>query len=354
MKPLRILHVDSGTSWRGGQRQALLLALGMREAGHEPLLIGPPDSPLVTRARAAGLAVAVVRMRGDWDVPAARRIRARLRTWRADVVHAHDARAHAVSLIALIGQPETPLIVSRRVPFTPKSVRIKYGGRVTRFIAVSRAVRDAMVASGIASSRIDVVHSGVAPLADPFPVRDWRAELGWPADAVICGIVGAMTAEKGVDMLSEIARKVPTELAKRTRIVLIGPGASGATMIGPITAHAAGFVEQIGAAIAGLDMLWHPSKAEGLGTSVIDSMSLGVPPIAFATGGLPEVIEQWESGVLVRPGDVAEFANSAARLIEDAAVRSRLAAGARERAKSFTAASMIEQTELVYYSVLKP
>lgn len=352
MKPLRILHIDSGTSWRGGQRQVLLLALGLREAGHEPLLIGPPDSPLVTRARAAGLAVATVRMRGDWDVAAAKRIRARLRTWRADIVHAHDARSHAIALIALIGQPATPLIVTRRVPFSPKAVRIKYGGRVTRFIAVSRAVRDAMVASGISQSRIDVVHSGVAPLAGSSAARDWRSELGWPAEAVICGIIGAMTAEKGIDMLAEIARQIPVASAKRARLVLLGPGAAGTMMIGPITAHAAGFVEEIGAAIAGLDVLWHPSRAEGLGTSVIDAMSLGVPPIAFATGGLPELIEQGASGVLVRPGDTASFASAASRLIDDSQERSRLAEGARTRARSFTAASTTERTELVYHSVL--
>lgn len=352
VRPLRILHVDSGTSWRGGQRQALLLALGLRQAGHEPLLIGPPDSPLVTRARAAGLAVATVRMRGDWDVAAAKRIRARLRTWRADIIHAHDARSHAVSLLALIGQPATPLIVTRRVPFAPKAVRIKYGGRVTRFIAISRAVRDAMVARGIAADRIDVVHSGVAPLAGSSPARDWRSELGWPADAVVCGIVGAMTIEKGIDMLAEIARQLPVESAKKARLVLLGPGAEGTRMIGPITAHAAGFVDDIGPAIAGLDVLWHPSRAEGLGTSVIDAMTLGVPPIAFATGGLPEVIAQGSSGMLVNLGDTASFAAAAARLIDDPIERALLAEGARTRAKSFTAASMIERTELVYQSVL--
>lgn len=352
MKRLRILHIDSGTTWRGGQRQALLLALGLREGGHEPLLIGQPDSILVARARAAGLAVASVRMRGDWDVAAAKKIRARLRAWRADIVHAHDARSHAIALMALIGQSATPLIVTRRVPFLPKAVRIKYGGRVTRFIAVSRAVRDAMVASGISQSRIDVVHSGVAPLAGSSPARDWRAELGWPADAVICGLVGAMTVEKGVDLLAEIARQIPVESAKHARLVLLGPGAAGMTMIGPLTAHAAGFIEEIGAAIAGLDVLWHPSRAEGLGTSVIDAMILGVPPIAFATGGLPEVIAQETSGLLVRPGDTASFATAAARLIDDSELRSRLAEGAQSRARLFTAISMTERTEAVYESVL--
>ncbi|HZK78152.1 MAG TPA: glycosyltransferase, partial [Gemmatimonadaceae bacterium] len=116
MKRQRVLHLDSGQTWRGGQRQVLLLALGLRDRGHEPLLIGAPDSPLVKRAQAAGLAVAAIPMIADWDLRAARRIRARMKAWRADVVHAHDARSHALALLALLGS-RTPLVVTRRVVF---------------------------------------------------------------------------------------------------------------------------------------------------------------------------------------------------------------------------------------------
>lgn len=352
MKRLRVLHIDSGTSWRGGQRQVLLLALGLRERGHEPLLIGPPDSPLVVRARAAGLAVATVRMRGDWDVAAARRIRSRMRAWSADVVHAHDARAHAVALIALLGTRDKPLVVTRRVPFAPKSVRMKYGERVSCFIAISSAVRDAMVASGIPGRRIEVVHSGVELGGGHTEAHDWRSELGWPRETVVCGVVGAMTVEKGVDSLAAIARLLRPEVVRRTRVVLAGGTSCGPMMIGPVAAHSAGFVTGILAAIAGFDVLWHPSRAEGLGTSVIDAMALGVPPVAFAVGGLPEVIESDVSGLLVPAGDMASFAVAAGRLVDDPSLRARLAEGARNRAGSFGAAVMTERTESVYYRVL--
>jgi hypothetical protein len=108
---LRVLHLDSGREWRGGQRQVYLLARGQRELGHEPVVIGPPDAPLVSRLRSVGVTAAEVRMRGDWDVAAASRVRAALRTWNADVIHAHDAHAHAIALAALIGRRSVPLIV---------------------------------------------------------------------------------------------------------------------------------------------------------------------------------------------------------------------------------------------------
>ncbi|HUQ83702.1 MAG TPA: glycosyltransferase family 4 protein, partial [Gemmatimonadaceae bacterium] len=271
-QPLRVLHLDSGREWRGGQRQVYLLARGQREQGHEPLVIAAPDAPLIRRLRSAGIAAAAVRMRGDWDLAAARRVRAVLRTWNADVVHAHDARAHAIALAALIGRRSLPLVVTRRVPFVPRG-RLKYGKRVARFIAISSAVRDALVAGSVDPSRIDLVYSGV-PRPTVTRARDWRAECRWPADSVICGIVGAMTAEKGVATLEDIGRRLSDATRARIRLVMLGGQSAGSQPVGGIDAFRAGFVDEIHAAMAGLEVLLHPSSAEGLGTAVIDAMSL--------------------------------------------------------------------------------
>ena len=105
--------------------------------------------------------------------------------------------------------------------------------------------------------------------------------------------------------------------------------------------------------MAGLDILLHPSRAEGLGTSVLDAMALGKPPVAFATGGLPEVIEDGLSGLLVPPFDTSRFASALATLVRDADLRHRLGQGAKERAKSFDSREMTKGTELVYNRVLQ-
>jgi len=348
--PLRILHLDSGREWRGGQRQVYLLARGQREQGHEPLVIAAPDAPLIRRLRSAGIAVAAVRMRGDWDLAAARRVRAVLRTWNADLVHAHDARAHAIALAALIGRRNLPLVVTRRVPFVPRG-RLKYGRRVARFIAISHAVRDALVSGGVDSSRIDLVYSGV-PRPQVIRPRDWRAECRWPADSVVCGLVGAMTAEKGVATLNEIGSLLPEVTRARARLVLLGGHAAGSQLVGGINAFRAGFVDEIHAAMAGLDILLHPSSAEGLGTAVIDAMAIGVPPIAFRVGGLPELIQDEHSGILVPPGDTAAFAAAMDRLVRDAGLRRALAAAGPERAAEFSVERMVRGTQSVYDAIL--
>jgi glycosyltransferase involved in cell wall biosynthesis len=133
--------------------------------------------------------------------------------------------------------------------------------------------------------------------------------------------------------------------------VLLGGKGKGGTSVSGVESFDAGFVEEIHDAMAGLDVLWHPAKSEGLGTSVIDAMALGIPPIAFSVGGLPEVIEDHKSGILITPGDVQAFMRAAAELITDDALRARLGEGARIRAKEFGVDRMIQRTAEVYHRV---
>ncbi len=346
---MRILHLDSGRHWRGGQRQVFLLAAAQRERGGEPLVVAAPHSPLAGRLKTLGIASAAVSMRADYDVIAMRRVRRIISRWCPDIVHAHDARAHAIALGALVGA-SVPLIVTRRVPFVPKG-RIKYGTRVAHFIAISHAVGDALQAGGVAPERRTVVYSGVpAPAAGV--ARDWRQEAGWPSDVLLCGVVGAMTAEKGVEQLQGIARLLPAEVRDRVRLVLLGGSAVGPDSFGGVAAYRAGFVDAIHNAMAGLDMLWHPSGAEGLGTAVIDAMALGVPPVAFATGGLAELVQSEVSGLLAPPGDTSAFAREVVRMATDAALRARLADGGRARAAQFGVDRMVNGTATVYEAVL--
>lgn len=349
--PLRILHLDAGREWRGGQRQVMLLANGLRDRGVEPLVVSAPNSPLIHRLHDRGIAASAIAMRSDWDLGAARRLRVLMRTWRPDIVHAHDARSHAIALLALFRRPSIPLIVTRRVAFEPKHGRLKYGKRVRRFIAISKAVRDALERGGVAPSRVSVVYSGV-PAPPASPPRDWRSECAWPADTVICGVVGAMTAEKGIDRLAAIARELPAELRARTRLLLLGGRRVGKESLGGVETFFAGFVDAVQPAMAGLDMLWHPSSSEGLGTVVIDAMALRVPPIAFAVGGLVELIEPDKTGLLVPRDDNARFAQAAARLISDSALRRQLGDAGPDRARMFEVSRMVDGTLAVYREVL--
>ncbi|HUF26887.1 MAG TPA: glycosyltransferase [Gemmatimonadaceae bacterium] len=348
---MRVLHLDTGREWRGGQRQLFLLAQGMRERGHEPLVIAPPGSPLAERLRSRGLAVATVGMRGAWDLPAARRIRSLLRTWSPEIVHAHDARAHALALAALTGRPAPPLVVTRRAPAKPTQLGIQLGRRVSRYIALSRAVRAALIDGGIDAEEIDVIPPGVTIL-DGVPPRDWRDECGWPAGTVVCGVVGSLTSDQGGEMLARIAGRLPEPVRARARLVLLGGRGAGHRVIGGIDSFHAGHVGDGTAALSGLDLLWHASSSQGLGTAALDAMALGVPTIAYDLGSVSEIIEHDRSGVLVPPDDPRAFAAAAARFIRDDRRRRILAAGATARAAAFDAGRMVDRIHHVYQSLI--
>jgi L-malate glycosyltransferase len=326
-----------------------LLAMSLRARGREPLVVGVGGSPLLDRLQRAGIATASIPMRSDWDLRSAKRLRSIVRAWHPDIVHAHDARAHATSLIALAGD-STPLVVTRRVTFPLKSVRVKYGLRVTRFIAISSAVKNAMVRSGVDAQRIDVVHSGL-PAPGALSPRDWRKELGWPRDTVIAGVVGAMTPEKGMEALRHIGSWLTEEALRRTRVVLLGGTARGPIKLGALRGYRAGFVTDVHDAMAGLDVLWHPATEEGLGTVLIDALALRLPPIAFDVGGVGEIIENGKNGLLVPLSDTREFASAHESLLESAS-RARLAEDGPRRAALFSVDAMTEGVERVYQGIL--
>ena len=344
--PPRILHVDSGGEWRGGQRQLLLLARSLRDRGYEPLVVAAPGSPLVQRLRRAGLATSAIPIRGDWDLVAARRIRALARTWNAEVVHAHDARAHALSLIALLDRPHVPLVVTRRISQPARGIRRQYVTRVARFIAASRTVRDALVRSGVDPDRIDVIHPGV-----PRPVvrdaRNWRSECRWPRDSVVCGVIGATTGV-GLETVTAIAERLSAPARRRVRLLLFGGQASGPEGLAGVETFRAGFVDEIHPALAGVDLLLHLPMADSLGTAVIDAMALGVPPLAFAVSGLPELIDAGRTGVVVPRGDVDALAAAMDRLVLSASARRELADAGPPHAARFSVEAMADAVERSY------
>jgi glycosyltransferase involved in cell wall biosynthesis len=117
-----------------------------------------------------------------------------------------------------------------------------------------------------------------------------------------------MTAEKGVATLAAIGSHLPDATRATARLVLLGGQAAGSQPIGGIDAFRAGFVDEIHAAMAGLDILLHPSSAEGLGTAVIDAMAIGVPPSRSESGDCPSSSRMSARGSWSPPATTGAFA----------------------------------------------
>jgi glycosyltransferase involved in cell wall biosynthesis len=111
----------------------------------------------------------------------------------------------------------------------------------------------------------------------------------------------------------------------------------------------AGFRPDAIGLMKGLDLFVMSSVTEGLGSAAIEAMACGRPVVATRAGGLPEVVEDGVSGLLVPPADDRALADAIVRVLRDPALASRLAAGARARVESaFSVEMMVEGTLRAY------
>lgn len=341
----------------------MYLVAGLKALGHEAVVACQPGSPLAARARAAGLQVAEVRMRGEADFRAVLALRRIIRSGRFHIVHMHTSHAHALGCAAAALARQGRTVVSRRVDFPVAGNLVsgfKYRHGVDRFIAISQAVRQVLIAGGVEPRKVAVVHSGIdLSRFNSVPPGRLRDEFALPPDALIIGNVAALVDHKGQRYLLEAMPAVLAEEPK-ARLFIVGDGElrgvleAQARELG--VAHAVtftGFRTDVPQWLALMDVFVMPSHLEGLCTSVLDALAMRRPVVAAAAGGLPEIIRHEETGLLVPPKDPPALAAAILRLLRERELGRRLAeAGRRLVEQEFSAQSMVDGTLRVYQEVL--
>jgi L-malate glycosyltransferase len=358
------LHIDTARMWRGGQNQVLLTVNGLRAMGQRASLIAHPDGELRRRA-AEGLDLIPIAPRTEMDLAAAWRLSRVVKRLRPDVVHAHDAHGTAMASLGLsLGSP-TPapaLIVSRRVDFHLKRnsfSRWKHR-QVDVFIAASEAIRKMLVADGVPGERVITVHEGIdlehVLAAPPVNVH----EAFWlPHRAPVVGNVAALVPHKGHRHLIEAAHLVVREMPD-TRFLILGEGELREQLERQIRDHhlekhvlLPGFRTDVIGCIKGFDLFVMSSVTEGLGTSLLDAMACSRASVATRAGGIPELVQDGRTGVLVEPRDHAAMAREIVRLLRDDGLRRQMGEAARTRvAEKFTVERMVAETAAVYERVV--
>jgi glycosyltransferase involved in cell wall biosynthesis len=357
---LRVLMVDSEPEWRGGQGQVVLLMKGLREHGVDVSLAAPPDSPLFRRAADLAIRRHAWRPRAlfPFGVIDLRRI---LTSHAYDIVHAHASHAHSGAAAARMRiWPQPKLVVSRRVNVAVKSgpaARWKYRRAVDAYIAISESVRTALVAGGVDAASVFVVPSGID--LDKFAAirdtADTRREFGFPPDAPLVGTVGALTAEKAPGDFITAARRVLAERAD-ARFLVVGDGPLRGELERAASAFGiservtfTGFRADALDLLAMLDVFVMCSLSEGLGTSILDAQAAGVPVVATRTGGIPEIVEDGVSGVLVSPRSPQLLGAAIVRMLIDGALRDSCRNAARERIGGYDYRNTVYKTLDVYH-----
>jgi len=366
---VKVLHINTERTWRGGEQQVLYLMRGLDKRGVDQELLCRPDSAIAQRAREAGLTVWERPLRGELDLPAAMAIKSAIREKGFDVVHMHTSHAHTLGVIGsvLVGKDRPVTVVSRRVDFSIHKRRfslsgIKYSKGVDRILCVSEAIRRVLLEDGLSPDALGVVHSGVDLLRFenlPDNVADLREELRIPTDAPWIGNVAHCADHKGQRYLVAAAPAL-LERHPNARITIVGDGEllpelkSQALELGVADSVTfPGFRTDVVELLGAFDVFCFPSHLEGLGTSVLDAMGMRLPIVATTAGGIPEMIDSGTHGLLVPPKDPAALTDALAWMLEHKDEAATMAAAGRARLEAeFTVEATVEKTLVEYEALL--
>lgn len=350
---MRILHLDGGHEWAGGQNQVRLLMRELAKRGVEQVCACPHDSALAERLRAENLPVRAIRWSGGADPRAIVSVAGMARQF--DVVHCHDA--HALQIAWLPTRlARAKLVAARRVHFKTSAAK---WNRADAVIAISGVVEKALLQSGVAAHRIHRIPSGidvseVSCLPPLVPSLRERLQLG--ADACLIASIGQLAEYKGQNIIPFAAARVPD-----AHWAIIGDGPLRASIEHSIRelqlegrVHLTGRIEDARRVLRELQLFVFTSPDEPLGTSIFDALAADVPVIAANAAGAAEILAPVQAQTdltLYPPGDVDALASLIAR-VKAGSHRAELLAAQRARLRDFTIENTAQKTLALYAELL--
>jgi len=367
---VRIIQLSSMESFYGGEAHLDSLARGLRDRGHDVCCVVRPHSQLQGVLAKHGMEIRTLPL-GDWYDPwSVKGLSDLVKDWGCEILHTHLPRDYYLAAAATTGS-QVVNVGTRHLlhPISVALLKRPFLGRFSSFIAVSEAVRNGILKSGVLGPEIlSVIYNGieteVLPVLDETKVQDLRALCGSDPEDLVVGFVGRLCPSKGTDTLIKAMSKLQ-ERGPKVCLCLIGEETSGSGYRDQLVemVNRLGLADRVGFAgyIAGasqfstaFDIQVVPSVAEPFGLVTLEAMRAGVPVVVTNTGGSPEVMRDGVEGFLFEPGDEVGLAHGLDRLLESPERRLEMGRRGRQRVlESFSRSGMIRQTEEVYWRALQ-
>jgi glycosyltransferase involved in cell wall biosynthesis len=357
--PLSIGHVDTGLELRGGQRQLLLLAHGLRTRGHSQLIVCPEASELYRRATSNGFQALGLPQDDFRHIKGIRQLRKRQHQDGLMLLHAHDGVGQTVAWLGSLGM-HVRRVATRRVTYLPRrrlDYRLKYKYTCHAVIAVSQFIGRILEDTGVPHEMINVIRDGIeVPARIPDAASRQAARARWRLGETefVIGHLGGISAEKGQDLAVQ-ALEILADRLPNAKLVLGGNISAEDLATSRLAAAVAsgqvllaGYQENLFDFFAGLNVYIMPSRSEGLGSAALMAMAHGLTVIATRVGGLPEIVEEGKTGWLVAPESPEALAQAIAAAAANPAQLKKLGNNARLRSKQFSADIMVDWTEALY------
>jgi len=347
---MKILHIDTGKEWRGGQRQAFFLHEGLLESGVDSVLVCNELGQLCKKDTPG---IFPVSFKGEADLGFLSELKAIIKHERPDIVHTHDAHALTPALFASVTTSGFKLINTRRVDFSINKgfiSRKKYNNaKVNRVVAISEAIKDILVVDGVKPEKVPVIYSGVRfPKSINFlKVLEIKEKYGITGNEFILGNVANFADHKDHYTLLR-AFDIFCKIVDDSKLILVGDG----PMFEEIQEFAksldcfnnivfTGYTDDVYEHIALFDIFCMSSKTEGLCTSIIDALFMGKPTVATAAGGIPELVKHNFNGLISEVGDASMFATNLLLIFEDEVLEEKFAGNAFHSSLKFSDGAMV-------------
>jgi glycosyltransferase involved in cell wall biosynthesis len=368
---MRVLHTNFLRGWGGQSNRILEECRGLAQRGWDVLLSVPSGSELARRARAAGLAVdesvsyqAFMRSLLTGDMAKFRRL---VVQWGPDIIHLHGGRDSWIAALALAWRTR-PIILRTKHNIFPiadhPANRWLYGRFFDGIVCISSAIVEQCAAKRyIAPDRLVLIPSAcdVARFVAAAGAREaMRREFGFQPDDVVIVMSGRFRPEKGHDVLLAAAAQV-VAAQPRTRFLLLGAGSLQGSVAAELEREGlanavvvAGFRTDVPECLAAADIAVQPSRSEGLGTAVLEAAAAGLPVVATAVGGIPDIVVHGQTGLLVPPEDPRALAEALIELAGDPQRRAAWGRAGRERvAAHFSVEALVEKTDAYYRRMIE-
>lgn len=355
----KVLHVDTGREWRGGQRQALWLHSGLIENGIESFLLAEKKGRLVGKDVKN---IIGYDFKGELSFSGIIRLVKIIKEIKPDIVHSHDAHSLTPLVVLKVLLGGFKLVHTRRVDFSVnKNIfsKFKYANNyIDKIVAISSAVKRVLVLDGVLEDKIEVIYSGVRienPENFSCPV-DLKNRFS-KEDKVI-GCIGNFADHKDHFTLLR-AFEIVYKQNSNVKLLLVGDG----YLLESVKKFAeklncfnniifAYFREDVYNCMKCMDIFAMTSKKEGLCTSVIDALSFGLPVVATDAGGIPELVLDGVNGFICKVGDYEHIAEKIIYLINNHDICKKMSNNAISSSQIFSVKNMVDGYLNLYKGLL--
>jgi glycosyltransferase involved in cell wall biosynthesis len=366
MRTYKILHIIGGGEIGGAEQHVLTLLQNLDRSLFSPRLVCLTPGPFAALAESF-TPTKTFSMRHPLDLS----VLPGLMRWTSqqgiDLVHTHGSRANLLGRIGsrFLKLPNVTTVHSSLAHdyLSPWSARLAIGldrltlPLTTNIIAVSQYLADEVSSRG--GRKVITIYNGQAPIPQGN-LLSWRGlfrkQWGIPEDAIILGTIGRLHPTKGHVYLIRAAAQLINQFPK-LHLLIVGEGPLHASLESELqetqlSYTLTGYLPQAYKAIPAMDIFVLPSVSEGMGLVLLEAMQAGVPIVASAVGGIPEVVRSKRDGILFPPENVKELSNAVRLLLENPALAKSLVDSGSERWPLFSTERMIRATEEVYTSLL--